>query len=455
MKRLILIFAIFFYSCSFDNKTGIWKDASEFPVYSGSNNTINDEIDNQYEQVFTNKKTFYEEKNIANNIKLVSDPAQKNTKWLQEFGNNYNNISNFSFKNNKILAFKSKKLSKFSHKRDQIYNNLIFFDDKVISYDHKGTIFIYSILENKKIFEFNFYQKKFKKYLKELYMVLENSNLYIADNLGYMYVVDIENNNVKWAKNFGIPFRSNIKIFNNQIFLANQDNILYSVNSTNGNINWQFASNIILLKSEFKNNIALDEAEDNLLFLNTAGQLYSLNYISQRINWVLNFKSPTVSTETNLFISHPIVIKNDNLIVSTENALSNYDVISGNRKWSFSLDPFIKPIITSNYVFSLTENNLLVCIDIKTGEVLWSKNIFIEANDEKKINKIGKITSFNIADGDINLFSGEGYVLSFNFGDGTLKYFEKLSKNGISSQIIYANDKMYLFDNNNKLLKFN
>ena len=286
-------------------------------------------------------------------------------------------------------------------------------------------------------------------------MILENSNLYVADNLGYMYVVDIENNNIKWAKNCGIPFRSNIKILNNQIFLANQDNILYSVNSSNGNVNWQFASNIILLKSEFKNNIALDETEDNLLFLNTAGQLYSLNYISQRINWVLNFKSPTVSTETNLFISHPIVIKNDNLIVSTENALSNYDVISGNRKWSFSLDPFIKPIVTSNYVFSLTENNLLVCIDIKTGEVLWSKNIFIEVNDEKKINKIGKITSFNIADGDINLFSGEGYVLSFNFGDGNLKYFEKLSKNGISSQIIYANDKMYLFDNNNKLLKFN
>tara|TARA_A100001015_G_scaffold130017_1_gene144261 strand:- start:285 stop:608 length:324 start_codon:yes stop_codon:yes gene_type:complete len=105
--------------------------------------------------------------------------------------------------------------------------------------------------------------------------------------------------------------------------------------------------------------------------------------------------------------------------------------------------------------FSFTKNNLLVCNDVKTGDVLWSKNIFNEVNNEKKINKIGKIISLNIADGDINLFSSEGYILSFTYENGNLKYFEKLSNNGISSQIIYANDEMYLFDNRNKLLKFN
>ena len=233
MKRFILIFIIFTYGCSFDNKTGIWKDASEFPVYSGVNNTIEDQTDNQYEQVFSNKKTFYEEKNNEDNIKLTLDAAQKNTNWQQEFGNNYNNISNYSYSNNKVLTYKSKRLSKLSHKHNHINNHFIFKEDKIISYDHKGTIFIFSITENKKIFEFNFYQKKFKNYLKELYMALDNGNLYVADNLGYMYVVNIEKNNIKWAKNFGIPFRSNIKILDNQIFLANQDNILYSVNLSN------------------------------------------------------------------------------------------------------------------------------------------------------------------------------------------------------------------------------
>ena len=115
MKRFILIFIIFTYGCSFDNKTGIWKDASEFPVYSGVNNTIEDQTDNQYEQVFSNKKTFYEEKNNEDNIKLTLDAAQKNTNWQQEFGNNYNNISNYSYSNNKVLTYKSKRLSKLSN----------------------------------------------------------------------------------------------------------------------------------------------------------------------------------------------------------------------------------------------------------------------------------------------------------------------------------------------------
>ena len=65
-----------------------------------------------------------------------------------------------------------------------------------------------------------------------------------------------------------------------QIFLASQDNVIYSIDSKTGNKNWQYATNLTFLKSDFKNNFAIDEFNKNLFFLNTSGEFYSISYLN-------------------------------------------------------------------------------------------------------------------------------------------------------------------------------
>ena len=42
-------------------------------------------------------------------------------------------------------------------------------------------------------------------------LTIESNNLIVSDNLGYLYSIDLESGKLIWAKNYGIPFRSNIK----------------------------------------------------------------------------------------------------------------------------------------------------------------------------------------------------------------------------------------------------
>ena len=86
---------------------------------------------------------------------------------------------------------------------------------------------------------------------------------------------------------------------------------------------------------------------------------------------------------------------------------------------------------------------------------MWSKNIYYIEKKLKKIKKIGKIFNLTIANGKINLFSNNGYLLSFNFRDGEVEYFEKISKNGIITEPFFSQKNMFLVDRKNKLLKFN
>jgi len=453
MKSLFLIFTtLLVTSCSFDNKTGIWRDASKI-VLENQNTNLSEsgQTQRRLEDVFTKNKIFNEEKDSLTTFEFDLDLPKRLESWTEKYANLNNNVPNILYRGDKIFISKTSKLSKTSKNKDSI-----FYNNNLVSYDHKGKIFVYSLDQNKKIFEYNFYKKKFKKIEKEIFLITDSDILYVADNLGYVYAINLKNKSLIWAKNYGIPFRSNLKFFGGQLFLANQDNTVYSINPLNGEKNWQFATSLTFLKTDFKNNFAIDEVSNNLFFLNTSGELYSINFINQKINWVINFKNSSLSSDTGLFLSLPIVLKNKNLIIVTENAILNIDFETSSRNWRFPSKIILKPILTSNYTYVVAKNNLLICLDNVTGQVIWSKNIFKSLLKEKKIlKKIGKLQDFKMINNELNIFSKNGYVLSFDHNNGYFKFVDKISNKGISSEVFFLKDSMFLIDNKNKLLKFN
>ncbi len=451
MKSLILIFVILIISsCSFDNKTGLWKDASDIPVDNQIGKSIDsNEVQSQYEDILAQDQIFNEEINTKSSFFFELEAPVGSSKWLEQFGSKTNNTSNFNYSGNKILHSKSSKLNKLT-----INKNIVFYNNNLINFDHKGKIFIYSLDSKKKTFEYNFYKKKFKNFIKEIFFTVDRNILYVADNLGYLYAINLSSNSLIWAKNYGIPFRSNIKIVDEQIFLANQDNVIYSIDIKTGVKNWEYATTLTFLKSDFKNNFVIDETSNALFFLNTSGELYAIDYVSEKINWLLNFKNISLSGDTDLFLSQPIVFKNNILIISTEKSVLSLNSFNGSRNWILKSRPILKPILTNNYTYILSKNDLIICIENKTGNVLWSKNVFSSIGN-RTMNKIGKFNDIKIVNNEINLFTKNGYLLSFDYKNGNLNYIKKISKNGISSEIVFLKDNMLLIDNNNKLLKFN
>tara|TARA_B100000767_G_scaffold270196_1_gene293424 strand:- start:5994 stop:7352 length:1359 start_codon:yes stop_codon:yes gene_type:complete len=452
MKRFFLIFIILTSSaCSLDNKTGIWKDASNTPIEKQQMETIDrNSSSSRFEDVYEKNQPYNEEKDVINSYLFNMDEFYKNKNWLEEYGDKTNNISNHSYSSQKILLSKSPRLSKSSSS-----NNIIFYDNNLITQDHKGKIFVYSPSLKKKIFIYDFYKKEFKSIKKKIDLIVDRNILYAADNLGYLYAINLNTKSLIWAKNYGIPFRSNLKIINDQILLINQDNQLYSFNKSDGRKNWEFSTTSTFLKTDFKNNIVIDELNKNLFFLNTSAELYSINYLSKKINWVLNFKNSSLAGDTDLFLSHPIVLKNNNLIISTENNTLNIDTFTGSRIWNFPSGSVLKPILSNNYTYLFSKKNFLICIENITGKVLWSKNITDNLYKNKINKKIGEFYDFKIANNEIIIFTKNGYLLSFNYKNGNLEYSEKVSRTGINSKVIFLKNHMFLIDKNNKLLKFN
>ena len=61
---------------------------------------------------------------------------------------------------------------------------------------------------------------KVKLQCQGLVEIVEKNIIYVGDNLGYLYALDYKNQKLLWAKDYKVPFRSNLKILKNNLLIA-------------------------------------------------------------------------------------------------------------------------------------------------------------------------------------------------------------------------------------------
>ena len=306
MKLFYLLTILFFLiGCSFDNKSGIWKNESQL-------SSKNKDLFKEFKSVSNTEETFYKIVSLDKNFKFKKSNLEKNLNWSDIYHSKDNNFKNFQYNNQNQLIFKSKKITKNNT------NKYILFDrNNIITSDEKGNVIVFSVNQNKEITKFNFYKKQYKKISKVLNLAIENSVIYISDNLGYLYAFNYNINKLLWAKNYKIPFRSNIKITKNKIILANQNNSLFFIDKKNGEILRSVPTEDSIIKNNFINNLAV--FKNNVIFLNTYGSLYSINIKSMRINWFINLNQSLNADRSRSFTSSQLIISSNRIFVPTNN----------------------------------------------------------------------------------------------------------------------------------------
>ena len=157
----------------------------------------------------------------------------------------------------------------------------MFEENTLFLTDIKGNLIIYSIDKNS-ILRFNFFKKKYKKIKKKLNFIIENNIIYISDNLGYVYAFDYYKNSLQWAKYYKIPFRSNLKIYQNKLITSDQNNNLYFIDKFNGDMIKLLPTEETLVKKALE---TMSQLTVSLSFLNTYGSLYSIDNKTLKMNW--------------------------------------------------------------------------------------------------------------------------------------------------------------------------
>ncbi len=436
----LLTILIFLISCSFDNKSGIWKNESEL-------SSSKDDLFKEFKKISSNKEIYSKIVPLTSNYNFKIPKIFNNLDWEDIFYSENNNNSNFAYNDLNKILFKSKKITRY-----KLNNFILAKNNNLILSDQRGNIILYSIKENKLISKFNFYKKKYKDIKKKLNLIIEKNIIYVGDNLGYVYALNINNNKLLWAKNYKVPFRSNLKIKKNKIIISNQKNKLIFLDKKNGNLLNIIPTEETIIHNSFINNLSINDQD--VLFLNSYGSLYSINIINMKINWFLNLKQSTNLNTTNIFFGNQIVNYNDKIIVSSNNSTYLINAFNGSIIATYNFSTTLKPIINENHILLITKNNLILTIDLKTNKIIYSYDVTKKVSDfldskKKKLNFYEMLLINN----KISFFTKNSYKIEFKI-NGELENIEKLPAK-INSLPIILNRSILYIDNNNKLAVIN
>ena len=438
-----VISILFLSSCSFNNPGNFFQDkAKELEKEILKKNS---------ELVFTESKKFKEE--VTGIVESKITNAVVNSNWSEtNFGlDNY--VPHLEYNDSKRLIYKSKKIGKNKFNMSDLSFEPIISDNNAFLYDLSGNVFKFSILNKKLVWKFNFYKKRYKKIFINLKLKISDNNLIVSDNLGYLYILDIQTGNLNWAKNFGVPFRSSIKTEKENIFLLNQDNKFYIINKKDGEKKTNFETFPSTLKSELETSISLDQSKNNLFFVTSAGQLYSINYKTNNLNWLINLSMTNKGQSKKFFFSSPIIFKKDTLYISTSISTYSINAINGSINWELPFSTYVRPAISENFIILASNDGFILNLDIKTGKVLWSKSLF-KSSDKLNPKKIGQIKSLLLASNKILVSTSKGFFIFIDYKDGKIFNFTKASGNGFFSNPVIVNKKIFVVDNKTRILIF-
>ena len=435
--RLLYYFliSIIFYGCSFDDKSGIWKNEN-----FDSDNAKDNNVFKEFRKFSLSENSFEKIIPLDQNFNFQVKAATENTEWKDIFYDNNNNLKNFNYKNLNQIFFKSKKLSKY-----KLNNFLLFEKNNLILNDVKGNIIIYSIIENQVISKFNFYKKRYKKFHKKLNLLVSDNVIYVTDNLGYSYAYNYKVQKILWAKNFKIPFRSNLKISRNKIIAASQNNDLYFINKENGNLLKLVPTEENIFKNEFINNLSIN-ANNDLYYLNSYGSLYSINLDSMKVNWFINLNQSSDLNTSNLFLGNQIINNKEKIIISSNLNTYIIDTEIGSILSKFNFSSNMKPIMHNDYIFFITKKNLILALDIKQNKIIYSyklNKIVADYFDTKKKKLL--LSKFMLLNGEIFIFLKNSYLIVLEV-NGKIKEIKKLPSKINSFPIIINNSILYIND---------
>lgn len=444
MKSFYVFIILFFLSisgCSFDNKSGIWNNE----------NNISEEkekkIFEDFKKISSSVKSFDKIIQINKNFKFKVDNPINNTSWQDYFFDINNNLKNFEYNNLNQIVLKSKKLSKYKLNDYFLYKN-----NNVIINDVKGNLLVYSLNERSIIAKFNFYKKQYKNIKKFLNLIVEEDIIYVSDNIGYIYAYNYKLNKLIWAKNYKIPFRSNLKIFSDQIVTSNQNNNLFIFDKNNGNLKKLIPSEETAINNSFINNIALND--NNIIFLNTFGSLYSIKKNIFKFNWFINLNETLDSNISNLYFGSKIVNYKDKIFLSSKNNFYILQSKNGNVIAKKNFSSQLRPIIYKDYIFLVTKNNLLISINAKDGEIIYSYDIAEKVANFLNLNKKKlEIKSFMLVNGNIYIFLKNAYVVQLDIR-GEINQVTKLPST-LNSYPIIVDKFLFYLNKKNKLIVLN
>jgi len=280
-----------------------------------------------------------------------------------------------------------------------------------------------------------------------------DGRVYITTGLGEVAALDATNGSIVWKVKPAGPLRGSPTIAFNSIFVMTMDNQIYSLNAADGAALWNEAASS---GQTGVFGVAAPAAGQGTIVAGfSTGELVAFRYENGRQLWSDALARTSLSTTVGVLTdidADPIIDRGRIFALGQGGRMAAYELVTGQRIWELNLAGISTPAIAGDWIFTLTDDGKLLCIQRATGKVRWLTQLARFENEEKKKNPIFW-TGPVLAGSRLWFANSNGQVYSAGVEDGAPVSFAEL-KNPVTLAPIVAGGTLYVLDDSGRISAF-
>ena len=205
---------------------------------------------------------------------------------------------------------------------------------------------------SKLIWKKNYYSKSEKKLNPILFMASYKDTIIVADSLSKYYAINVDDGKIIWSKSHVSPFNSQIKIYQDKVFLIDSENTLNCYSIIDGTKIWELETEQSFINSSKKLSIVLKN--NKVYFNNSLGDITAVDLESGSLLWQISTQNSNNYEDIfNLETSDLIADDKTILFSNNKNKFYSLDQTNGSINWKQDINSKLRPTLIGNLVIQV------------------------------------------------------------------------------------------------------
>lgn len=274
----------------------------------------------------------------------------------------------------------------------------------------------------------------------------DNGRVYATNGVGDAAAFDAGTGSQLWKVRPGGPLRGAPSIGNDAIYVMSQDNQLFALRESNGEVIWTASGSLENAAVFGVGAPALGQGTVVAGF--SSGELNAYRYENGRAVWQDTLARTSISTSVASLVdidASPVIDQGRVYAVGQGGRMVSMDILTGQRLWELNIAGIETPWIAGEWLFIVTDDAKLLCIARNSGRIRWQTQLPRWKNEKKRNKPIGWSGPV-LAGGRLILTSTEGEIYNVAVEDGKIGQPTKLGDRIYASPVVADNTLLILTD---------
>lgn len=275
----------------------------------------------------------------------------------------------------------------------RLISNLLVAEDRVFGMDTNGNVTALNKQTGEKIWSVATSPEDRSSDTLGGGIAYMEGKIFVATSFGDVIALDAKTGKELWRQALLTPMRIAPTVANGRVFVVTIGNELHALSSKNGENLWTHTG---LPEATGLLGGGVPAIENNIIVVPySSGELYALRTENGYPVWT-DTLTPSLSADSLSSISHirarPIISQGVLYAVSHGGRMAAIDVNSGIRLWQKDISSVRTPALIGSYIYLVSINNELVCLNRQNGDIVWTINLPM-TDEGQKVNWAGPIAT--------------------------------------------------------------